>query len=194
MAYGHRAVIKTQKHSVNSRPLQAVSSSGALLGGCHPTQRRTDTLMAEAHVSEASCQHKPAGVFGVTKSELPPCKQAICTGFSHKKVLDKREALTLPIPRLLLASSWVTRGHLLLRINQHRTYLSQSDTANKTRPVCSNISGFWRWHKCKYWQQLKAGNCGRRCAQRSCISSGRKFSPCPHPSAQSMQGLVSCTR
>lgn len=46
-----------------------------------------DTRVAQAHVSQASCQHTPAGVFGVTKSELSPRKQAICTVFSDKKAL-----------------------------------------------------------------------------------------------------------
>lgn len=64
-----------------------------------------DTRMAEAHVSQASCQHKPAGVFGVTKSAFSPRKNAICTVFSHKKALDKKEALILLIPRLLMGNT-----------------------------------------------------------------------------------------
>lgn len=64
-------MIKTQ------RELQATAGRvllGSSAGWMSLHSSRMDTRMAEAHVSQASCQHKPAGVFGVTKSELSPCK------------------------------------------------------------------------------------------------------------------------
>lgn len=118
MAYGRTAVIKTQH--------QLQATAGRVLLGSSAGWMSLHAALPYGHSDGrgtcfwASCQHKPAGLFGVTKSELSACKQAICTVFSHKEAFNIREALTLLIPRLLLASSWVTQGHLPLRINQQQ--------------------------------------------------------------------------